>query len=307
MRTVPARTVHIGPQLVGDDQPCFVIAEIGINHNGQLDLAFQLIDAAIAAGCNAVKFQKRTPERCVTAEQAGQMRQTPWGYISYLEYRHKVEFDRDAYEAIDRYCRERGIAWLASCWDEPSVDFIEAFDPPAYKVHSAAITDGPLLRRLRATGRPLIVSTGMSTMGQIDAAVALLRPRPLVLVHATSAYPCALDELNLRMIPALRHRFPDPIGYSGHEVGIPTTVAAVALGASVVERHLTLDRSMWGSDHAASVEPGGFDRMVKYIRSVEAALGDGVKRVYESERAPMARLRRSFVLEDVSPDLAATA
>lgn len=290
------RQTTLGTRPVGDGHPTFVIAEIGINHNGSLDLALQLIDAAVAAGCDAVKFQKRTPELCTPPDQAVQMRQTPWGYISYLEYRFRVEFEREQYEAIDRHCRAKGIAWFASCWDEKSVDFIEQFGPPCYKVQSAAITDGALLARLKDTGRPLIVSTGMSTMEQIDAAVSFLEPRDLVLAHATSAYPCKTEELNLRMIETLYSTYRYPVGYSGHEVGLPTTVAAVALGACLVERHITLDRAMWGSDQAASVEPAGFERLVHYIRTVEQSMGDGVKQVYDSERGAMARLRRTHVL-----------
>ncbi|HYW31074.1 MAG TPA: N-acetylneuraminate synthase family protein [Gemmatimonas sp.] len=291
--TSAAREVLFGSRAVGDGHPAYVIAEIGINHNGDLALALQLIDAAVAAGCDAVKFQKRTPELCTPPEQAVTMRQTPWGYMTYLEYRHRVEFGRAEYEAIDRHCRAKGITWIASCWDAPSVDFIASFDPVCYKVQSAAITDYALLERLRATERPLIVSTGMSTMQEIDAALALLAPRDLVLLHSTSAYPCRAEELNLRMIETLRSRYPYAIGYSGHEVGLPTTVGAVVLGACVVERHITLDRAMWGSDQAASVEPSGFERLVHYIRTVEASLGDGIKRVYESERSAMSRLRRA--------------
>jgi N-acetylneuraminate synthase len=296
------REVAVGARLVGDGHPTYVVAEIGINHNGDLALALQLIDAAAAAGCDAVKFQKRTPELCTPPDQAVQMRQTPWGYISYLEYRFRVEFGREQYDAIDRHCRERGIAWFASCWDEASVDFIERYDPPCYKVQSAALTDAPLLARLKVTGRPLIVSTGMSTMAQIDSAVAFLAPSPLLLAHATSAYPCRPEELNLRMIETLRATYPHPVGYSGHEVGLPTTVAAVALGASLVERHITLDRAMWGSDQAASVEPSGFERLVHYIRTVESSMGDGVKRVYDSERGAMARLRRFEALTPAVSD-----
>lgn len=294
MIRVPApREVRFGNRPVGDGHPTYIVAEIGINHNGSLQLALQLIDAAVAAGCDAVKFQKRTPELCVPPEQAAQMRQTPWGYITYLEYRHRVEFGVAEYEAIDRYCRAKGITWMASCWDEPSVDFIEHFEPVCYKVHSAAITDRDLLLRVRATERPLIVSTGMSTLAEIDAALALLAPRDIVLAHATSAYPCRTEELNLRVIESFRARYPYPIAYSGHEVGLPTTVGAVALGACLIERHITLDRAMWGSDQAASVEPSGFERLVHYVRTVEAALGDGAKRVYDSEHGAMARLRRS--------------
>ena len=221
------------------------------------------------------------------------MRETPWGYISYLKYRRKIEFGRSEYENIDRYCRERGIAWFASCWDEEAVDFIEAFDPPCYKIQSAGVTDTALLARLKRTGRPLILSTGMSSLDQIRAAIDFLGTSKLVIVHSTSSYPCSTDDLNLRMIETLRREFPCPVGYSGHEVGLQTTVAAVALGACYVERHLTLDRSMWGSDQAASVEPKGFERLVRDIRVVEHAMGDGVKQVYPSEIPVINRLRRA--------------
>ncbi len=288
------RELKLGKRLVGDGQPTYIIAEIGINHNGDLDLAKAMIDAAVDAGVDAVKFQKRTPEVCTPPEQQKQMRETPWGYITYLEYRYKVEFGEDEYREIDRYCKEKGIDWFASVWDEESVDFMEAFAPVAYKIPSAALTDHGLLRKARATGRPVIISTGMSTMAQIHAAVDdVLGRENLGIMHATSAYPCEPDELNLRMIQTLRDAFPNvPIGYSGHEVGLVPSAVAVALGASMVERHLTLDRAMWGSDQAASVEPGGFRKLVKYIRVTEAALGDGVKRVYESEKKSMKKLRR---------------
>jgi len=287
-----ARLQQIGDRRVGDGQPTYVVAEIGINHNGDLATAARLIDAAVEAGADAVKFQKRTPELCVPAEQRDQMRDTPWGYITYLEYRYKMEFDEAGYRAIEAKCRERGIAWFVSVWDIPSVEFMEAFDPICYKVPSAALTDRELIQSLKATGRPIVLSTGMSTMQQIEQAVKLVGTERLVITHATSTYPCEPEELNLRMITTLRERHPCPIGYSGHEVGLVPTVAAVALGACLVERHITLDRAMWGSDQAASVEPGGFERLVKYIRVVEGALGDGEKRVYPSEMASMRRLRR---------------
>jgi N-acetylneuraminate synthase len=220
------------------------------------------------------------------------MRDTPWGYISYLEYRHKLEFWEDEYREIDNYCKEKRISWFASVWDEPSVDFLESFDPPCYKIPSASLTDLALLRRVRATNRPVILSTGMSTMEQIHSAVGVLGLSNLLIAHATSTYPCEPHELNLRMIPTLRQVFPCPIGYSGHEVGLVTSVVAVALGACMIERHITLDRAMWGSDQAASVEPGGFERLVKYVRVTEQALGDGVKHVYESEQSSLKRLRR---------------
>ncbi|HQK03876.1 MAG TPA: N-acetylneuraminate synthase family protein, partial [Anaerolineaceae bacterium] len=282
----------IGNRKVGDGHPAFIIAEIGINHNGSLEFAKQMIFAAHQAGVDAVKFQKRTPELCVPEHQRSQMRETPWGYISYLEYRYKVEFGLEEYQEIDRYCKELGIAWLASSWDIPSVEFMEQFNPPAHKIPSALLTDHALLRAYRATGRPLILSTGMSTLEEIQQAVAMIGQENLILCHTTSSYPCPPDELNLRMIQTLREMFTCPIGYSGHEVGLVPSAVAVALGACLVERHITLDRAMWGSDQSASVEPQGIERLVKYIRVTEQALGDGVKHVYESEKSSLSKLRR---------------
>jgi len=287
------REIKIGNRLVGDGHPAYVIAEIGINHNGDLAIAKQMIDAAVHAGVDAVKFQKRTPEIATPPDQQKQMRETPWGYISYLDYRYKVEFSEEQYCEIEKYCKDKGITWLVSVWDEPSVDFMEKFDTPAYKIPSASLTDFGLIRKARATGNPVILSTGMSTMEQIRMGVQILGEKDLVLMHCTSTYPCEPEELNLKMVQTLRDEFPNtPIGYSGHEVGLVPSAIAVALGACMVERHLTLDRAMWGTDQAASVEPGGFERLVKYIRVSEAALGDGVKKVYESEKASLKKLRR---------------
>ena len=290
------RAVRIGSRPVGDTYPAYIVAEIGINHNGDISIAKKLIDCAVEAGCDAVKFQKRTPELCVPLHEREKMRQTPWGYISYMEYRKRVEFGIDEYVEIDRYCKSKGIDWTASCWDEASVDFLKQFSPPFYKIASALITDFPLLAKHLRTGRPLVLSTGMSTMDEIRAAVNVLGEDNLVIVHSTSAYPCPTSELNLRMIETLQSEFMAPIGYSGHEVGLPTTIAAVALGASYIERHVTLDRAMWGSDQAASIEPGGLTRLVKYVRVVEEARGDGLKRVYDSELPIKSRLRRPATL-----------
>ena len=286
------REVKIGDRRVGDGHPAYIVAEIGVNHNGSVDTAKNLMFEAYRNGVDAVKFQKRTPELCVPRDQWEIMRETPWGYISYIEYRRKMEFQHEAYQEIDRYSKELGIPWFASVWDEPSVAFLEAFDPICYKVPSASLTDHALLGCLRETGRPVILSTGMSTLEQIRAAVSELDLEKLVITHATSTYPCDPTELNLKVIEELRSAFPCPIGYSGHEVGLITSVVAVALGACLVERHITLDRAMWGSDQAASVEPQGFERLVKYIRVTENSLGDGVKRVYDSELPSMKRLRR---------------
>ena len=287
------RTLDIQGRKIGSGHATYIIGEIGLNHNGSLDIARELIAAAAQAGCDAVKFQKRTPELCVPEAMKTVPRETPWGVMSYLDYRHRVELDAEQYAAIDAFCREVGITWFASPWDEPSVDFLEAFEPACYKVASACLTDRGLLDRIVATGRPVLLSTGMSTLEQIDAAVTTLSASPLAIAHCTSAYPCPPAELNLRMIETLRARYPEcPIGYSGHETGLQTTLAAVCLGATFVERHITLDRSMWGSDQAASVEPGGLQRLVRDIRVVERALGDGVKQVYERERPLLDKLRR---------------
>ncbi|MEW1751064.1 N-acetylneuraminate synthase family protein [Streptomyces angustmyceticus] len=288
-----SRLRTLGSREAGPGRPVYVTGEIGINHNGDLENAFALIDAAADAGCDAVKFQKRTPEICTPRDQWDIERDTPWGRMTYIDYRHRVEFDEDGYRAIDEYCKKRGIAWFASPWDVESVAFLEKFDVPCYKVASASLTDDDLLRAMRATGRTVILSTGMSTPKQIRHAVEVLGSENILLCHATSTYPAKAEELNLRMINTLQEEYPNvPIGYSGHETGLQTTLAAVALGATFVERHITLDRAMWGSDQAASVEPGGLSRLVRDIRTIEESLGDGVKKVYESELGPMKKLRR---------------
>jgi len=285
------KVVRIGDKLVGEGQPVFIVAEIGINHNGDLGIAKRLIDAAVSAGCDAVKFQKRTPELCVPPPQRDVPRETPWGVMSYLEYRHRLEFGLDEYKAIDRYCRQKGILWYASCWDIPSVEFMEQFDPPAFKLASACITNEALVKRIAAVGKPVIMSTGMSTMEEIERCFSWLDPDNTIILHCVSTYPAKPQEINLRVIETLRKKFPVPIGYSGHEVGLQITLAAVALGACMVERHITLDRAMWGTDQAASVEPHGMWRLVRDIRVIEAAMGDGVKRVYESELPIRKKLR----------------
>ena len=283
----------IGNRLVGPGQPTYVIGEIGINHNGELVNALALIDHAKEAGMDAVKFQKRTPEICTPRDQWDIERETPWGLMTYIDYRHRVEFGEAEYHAIDEHCRRLGIDWFASPWDVPSVEFLRGFDIGVYKIASASLTDDELLQAARATGKPVILSTGMSTPEQIRHAVEVLGSGNTILLHANSTYPAPVGELNLRMLSTLMVEYPNvPIGYSGHEVGLQTTVAAVALGATVVERHITLDRSMWGSDQSASVEPEGMRRLVRDIRVIEAALGDGVKKVYPGELAAMKKLRR---------------
>lgn len=296
-----ARCVEVGGRKVGAGEAVYVVAEIGINHNGSLDVARKLIDGAALAGCDAVKFQKRTPELCVPRDQWNVERDTPWGRMTYIDYRRRVEFGDDDYHEIDKHCRARGIAWFASCWDEASVDFMERFAPPCYKAASASLTDHALLAAMRATGRPLMLSTGMSTLTEIVAAVDAVGQEGLLLAHSMSAYPCPVDALNLNMIHTLAAMFPGcPIGYSGHETGLATTWAAVALGATFIERHITLDRAMWGTDQAASVEIPGLMRLVSNIRDIERALGDGVKRVHPLE-VPMAKKLRRAPSAPVKP------
>lgn len=283
--------VKIGTQEVGDWHPCYIVAEIGINHNGDIDVARKLIDVAVAAGCNAVKFQKRTVDVVYSQEELARPRESPFGTTNG-DLKRALELGLDQYREIDKYCREKGIAWFASCWDEQSVDFIDQFDVPCYKIASACLTDDNLLKHTRYKGKPIILATGMSSLEQIDHAVQILGKKDLVLLHSCSTYPAYYEELNLRVIPVLRKQFGVPAGYSGHETGIPSSVAAAAIGACMVERHLTLDRAMWGSDHAASLEPNGMQRLVRDIRLVETAMGDGVKRVLDRERPVIEKLRR---------------
>lgn len=283
--------VKIGDRWVGDGEPCFVVADVGINHNGDVEVARKLISSAVLAGCDAVKFQKRTIEVVYTPEELAKPRESPFGTTNG-DLKRALEFGEEEYRQVDEYCKMHRIMWFASCWDEASVDFLSQFDPPCYKVASASLTDDALLRKYRSMGKPIILSTGMSTIEQIDHAVDVLGTDDLVILHCTSTYPSQPEELNLLAIPILKERYGVPIGYSGHEVGLATSLAAYILGACIVERHITLDRAMWGSDQAASVEPQGFNRLVRDIRVVESALGDGEKVVYESEVPIINKLRR---------------
>ncbi|SFS10186.1 N-acetylneuraminate synthase [Granulicella pectinivorans] len=284
-------TVKIGNKLVGAGQPCYVIAEIGINHNGDVDLAKRLISVAVAAGCDAVKFQKRTIDVVYTAAELATPRPNPFGTTNG-DLKHGLEFDYEDFAEIDAFCKSVKIPWFVSPWDEGSVDFMEQFDTPVYKIASASLTDDNLLKHIRKTGKPVIASTGMSTYDEIDHAVAVLGTDDLILMHTTSTYPAKYEQLNLRAIPTMAARYHLPIGYSGHETGIPTSVAAAVLGACCVERHITMDRAMWGSDQAASLEPNGISRLVRDIRLCEQSMGDGIKRVYDEEIPVMKKLRR---------------
>lgn len=284
-------SIQIGSAPVGEGHPCYIIGEIGINHNGSVDIAKNLISVAKNAGFNAVKFQKRTVEVVYTEKELATPRENPFG-LTNGDLKRGLEFGLEQYKEIDEYCKEIGMAWFASCWDEGSIDFIDQFNPPCYKIASASLTDAALLRHTKAKGRPILLSTGMSTYEEVDHAVEVLGKEGLVLIHTCSAYPSHYPELNLRVIGEMKRRYGVPVGYSGHETGIASSVAAVALGACVVERHITLDRSMWGSDQAASLEPSGISRLARDIRLVETSMGDGIKRVEEREIPVMKKLRR---------------
>ena len=285
------KTVKIGNKLVGDGHPCYIVAEIGINHNGSMENAMNLIDLAVECGCDAVKFQKRTVDIVYSADELARPRENPFGPTNG-DLKRGLEFGVEEFSRIDQYCKEKGIDWFVSCWDEDSVDFIEQFGPPCYKIASASLTDDGLLRYHRKLGKPLIISTGMSTMEQIAHAVEVVGLDDLIILHSTSTYPAKTEELNLSVIPALKEIYDAHVGYSGHEVGVPTSCGAVYLGACMVERHVTLDRALWGSDQAASLEPNGLKRLVDYIRVLEIARGDGIKKVYPSETPIIKKLRR---------------
>jgi sialic acid synthase SpsE len=284
--------VSVGKKAIGAGEPVYIIAEIGINHNGDIEIAKQLMDVAVETGCDAAKFQKRTPEICVPEEQKSIPRETPWGSMTYFEYKKRIEFEQKEFEQIDAYAKKIGIDWFASPWDVPSVDFLEGFNVPCQKIASACLTDSELLTAVNKTKTTTILSTGMSSIDEIDKAVSLLNNVPLAIAQATSTYPAEASELNLRAIQTFAEKYKVPVGYSGHERGLQVTIAAVALGATFIERHITLDRSMWGTDHSASLEPEGLKKLVRDIRIIELALGDGKKKVYDSEIPIRAKLRR---------------
>ena len=281
----------IGNKTVGDGYPCFIIAEIGINHNGSVSLAKKMIDIAVTTGCDAVKFQKRTVDVVYTKEELAKERTSVFGKTNG-DLKRGLEFGEEEYREIDDYCRQHGIMWFASCWDEQSVDFMEKFDVPCYKIASASLTDDNLLKYTRLKGKPVLLSTGMSTMEQIRHAVSVLGEDDLILYHCTSTYPSNADETNLRVIETFRKEFSCPIGYSGHERGVTPSVLAVALGANSVERHITTDRTNWGSDQAASLEMAGLYHLVRDVRQTPVLLGDGEKVVYPRELPIIDKLRR---------------
>jgi N-acetylneuraminate synthase len=266
-----------------------LIAEIGINHNGSVEIAKKLILQAKALGWDYVKFQKRTPDLCVPEKYKSQVKDSIFGQMTYLEYRDRIEFGKAEFDEIDAFCKANEMKWTASAFDIPSAEFIKGYGVDWIKIPSCAITDLELLRSLKY---PTIISTGMSTESQIVTAAGILGSHLYGIAHCTSSYPCPPSEANLRMIPKLKEWFPSvSVGYSGHEIGLPESIAAIALGAKFVERHITLDRSMKGSDHAASLEADGMAKLKKYWDTVRAAMGDGEKKVYASELAQMEKLR----------------
>jgi len=287
------KTIKIADKIISDTSPIFFIGEIGINHNGSVEIAKKLIDMACICDVDAVKFQKRTLELCVPDKMKNKIRETPWGEMTYLEYRKKIEFGEKEYVEIDKYCKEKNMLWFASVWDIPSVDFLEKFDIPCYKIPSAQLTNRELLEKVRELDKPVFLSTGMSTEEEIDKAVNILKGHcDLVLLHCNSSYPAPDNELNLRYIQVLKERYPDLIiGYSGREEGIAASLVAATLGAKVIERHITLDRAMWGTDQAASIEFSGLRRLVRDLKKLPLWLGDGKKRIYESEKKVMKKLR----------------
>ena len=285
------KCVKIADKIISDGFPCFVIAEIGINHNGSVSLAKKMIDIALTTGCDAVKFQKRTIDVVYSPEELAKERNSVFGKTNG-DLKRGLEFGFEEYKEIDEYCKGKGILWFASCWDEQAVDFIDQFDVPCYKIASASLTDDNLLKYTRSKGKPILLSTGMSTMQEIRHAVEILGQEDLVIYHCTSTYPSDAHETNLRVMETFKKEFDCPIGYSGHERGVTPSVLAVALGANSVERHITTDRTNWGSDQAASLEMAGLYHMVRDIRQVPALLGNGEKIVYPRELPIIEKLRR---------------
>jgi len=291
------KEIKIRNKVISEDSPVFFIAEIGINHNGSLKNAKKLIDMADLCEVNAVKFQKRTPEICVPDDKKSQIRETPWGDITYIEYKKKIEFGMEEYKEIDEYCKSKDLIWFASPWDLPSLNFLEKFDLPCYKIASAKLTDRKLLEEVSRLNKPVFLSVGMSTNKEIEKAVNILDQRPLVIMHCNSTYPAPDKELNLNYIKTLKQRYPDHIiGYSGHELGISASLIAAQLGAKVIERHITLDRAMWGTDQAASIEFSGLRRLVRDLKKLEVWKGSGKKVITEREKVVKQKLRNKDTL-----------
>ena len=283
---------NITNNYINDTDEVYFIGEIGINHNGDIDLAKKIIFEAKKAGFSSVKFQKRNPELSTPEDIKHRLRETPWGEMSYIDYKHMIEFGKNEYDEIAKYCSELEIDWFASCWDIDSLNFLLEYEPPVLKLASASITDKNLLEAHVQTKLPIIMSTGMSTMEEIKKAHKILNTNPLAILHTTSTYPCPPEELNLNMIKTLIKEFPNnPIGYSGHESGLSTSIAAAVLGAKIIERHITIDRALWGTDQSASLGIDGMNKLIGSVNKIKSSLGDGVKKVYNSEIPIKEKLR----------------
>ena len=288
------RQIRLGEKTVGEGCNPYFIAEIGINHNGDLGVAKRLIDASFAIGWDCVKFQKRTPDIAVPESQKNVMRSTPWGEMTYLEYKKRIEFGKEEYDYINKYCKEKPISWTASPWDIPSLEFLLNYDIPFIKLASATNGSTELIKKACASGKPIIMSTGMSTQEELDKAVDLLERFSngnYALLHTNSVYPAPIDELNLKYIQTLKNRYGCVVGYSGHEQNLEPTVAAVTLGADIVERHVTLSHDMWGTDQKASLEINAMYLLYRRCRDIKLMLGDGEKKLEEDELQVRKKLR----------------
>lgn len=289
--------IRIGDKTISEESPVFFTGEIGINHNGSLEVAKKMIDLAVICSADSVKFQKRTPEICVPEDVRDRIKETPWGDMTYFEYKKRIEFGEEEYREIDKYCKDKGIIWYASSWDILSAEFLEKLDVPCYKIPSAKLTDREMLETIRDFGKPVILATGMSTEEEIDKAVDVLSGTDLVILHCNSSYPAVNEELNLQYIKVLKEKYPDAvIGYSGHELGISASLVAAVLGAKVIEKHITLDRAMWGTDQGASIDFSGLRRIIRDLKTIPVWLGDGVKKVYDSEVKVKEKLRNKDTL-----------
>jgi N-acetylneuraminate synthase len=276
---------------IGENDPCFIIAEIGINHNGSLEIAKKLIDVASDAGCDSVKIQKRNPDICVPEHQKGIIRETPWGQMTYLDYKKKIEFKTDDCLKLKEYAEKKGLIFFASCWDADSVNEMNKINIDLFKIASASITDSNLLKAISKTKKPVIISTGMSTLQEIETAISYFDKSRIAILHTVSSYPSDNDEIDLNIMLSYKKKYNTVIGYSGHEKGLQISIAAAALGAKVLERHITLDRSMWGTDQSASLEPRGLKELVRDVRIIEKCLGNGEKKILESEIPIRKKLR----------------
>jgi len=278
----------------------YIIAEIGINHNGSIDIAKQLVDMAVSCGCDAVKFQKRNPDVCVPDWKKNDMRDTPWGHITYLDYKKKIEFARKEYDEIDKYCKEKGIDWFASAWDIDSLKFLDKYDMSFNKIPSALITNIPFIKEVAKRGKKTLISTGMCTLKDVDNAVRTFKEAdcPFILNHCVSTYPAAHKDLNLKVITTLREKYECEVGYSGHEVDLLPSILAVTLGATYIERHITLDRAMFGTDQAASLERRGLELLIRDVRRINMILGSSEKKFNSIERE-VAKKQRYWYYEDI--------